>query len=59
MEERQRIAKTKAEKPLDPDELDSGVFDRGIEARMGNNIRARVEAVIKKVTIPGDNSLVA
>ncbi|KIM31725.1 hypothetical protein M408DRAFT_317990 [Serendipita vermifera MAFF 305830] len=49
VEERQRKAKEKSEKPLDADEVDLGVFDRGMEARMGSNLRDRVEATIKKV----------
>ena len=54
MEERQQKAKAKNEKPLEPDEVDLGVFDRGVEARMGTNLRDRVEAVIKKVrSLPG------
>ncbi|CAG7853684.1 DExH-box ATP-dependent RNA helicase DExH1 {ECO:0000305} {ECO:0000305} [Serendipita indica DSM 11827] len=49
VEERQRKAAAKREKADDPDELDLGSFDRGVEVRMGTKLRDAVESAVKKV----------
>ncbi|CCA73631.1 related to helicases [Serendipita indica DSM 11827] len=49
VEERQRKAAAKREKADDPDELDLGSFDRGVEVRMGAKLRDAVESAVKKV----------
>jgi ATP-dependent RNA helicase DHX57 len=49
VEERQKKAAAKRDKPQTEDEIELGIFDRGLEVRMGTKLRDTVEAAVKQV----------